>query len=68
VNVSLRSVDSAKLLKEIEKVPIDISGCLLGEKVRYAENHKFKAYINESLSRYFEFKSLYPEPNTVKFI
>ena len=43
------------------KVPVGISSCLLGEKVRYDGGHKNHSYINGTLSEYFEFKTFCPE-------
>ncbi len=44
-----------------EKIPVGISSCLLGNKVRYDGSHKHDAYITETLSRYFEFHPFCPE-------
>jgi len=44
-----------------EKIPIGISSCLLGNKVRYDGGHKHDAYITETLGRYFEFHPFCPE-------
>ncbi|WP_250657591.1 YbgA family protein [Alkalimarinus coralli] len=43
------------------KIPVGISSCLLGEKVRYDGGHKNDAYINGTLSEYFDFKPFCPE-------
>lgn len=43
------------------KIPIGISGCLLGQAVRFDGAHKWDACINETLSRYFEFVPFCPE-------
>ena len=43
------------------KIPIGISSCLLGEKVRYDGGHKNDAYIKGTLSEYFELKPFCPE-------
>ncbi len=43
------------------KIPVGISSCLLGEKVRYDGGHKNDSYINGTLSEYFEFKPFCPE-------
>jgi uncharacterized protein YbgA (DUF1722 family)/uncharacterized protein YbbK (DUF523 family) len=45
----------------IKKIPIGISSCLLGEKVRFDGGHKRDAYIMGTLSEYFEFKAFCPE-------
>ncbi len=43
------------------KIPVGISSCLLGENVRYDGTHKYDVYINEELSKYFEFRPFCPE-------
>lgn len=43
------------------RILIGISSCLLGEAVRYDGGHKFDAYINDTLSRYFDFAPICPE-------
>jgi uncharacterized protein YbbK (DUF523 family) len=43
------------------KIPVGISSCLLGENVRYDGTHKYDDYINEVLSKYFEFRPFCPE-------
>ena len=45
----------------MKKIPIGISSCLLGELVRFDGSHKRDAYINGTLSQYFEFKAYCPE-------
>lgn len=42
-------------------IPVGISSCLIGEKVRYDGGHRHNIYITESLSQYFEFRSFCPE-------
>ncbi len=44
-----------------KKPLLGISGCLLGEPVRFDGGHKRNAYIVQTLGRYFEFKSFCPE-------
>jgi uncharacterized protein YbgA (DUF1722 family)/uncharacterized protein YbbK (DUF523 family) len=44
-----------------EAVRVGISSCLLGEEVRFDGNHKHDAFINGTLSRYFEFIPVCPE-------
>lgn len=46
---------------KVTRILIGISSCLLGEAVRYDGGHKFDAYINETLSRYFDFAPMCPE-------
>ena len=42
-------------------IKIGISGCLLGEKIRWDTSHKFDPYINGTLARYFSFHPYCPE-------
>jgi len=43
------------------KIPVGISACLMGEKVRHNGGHKRDAYINGTLSSYFSFHGFCPE-------
>ena len=43
------------------KIPVGISGCLLGDKVRYDGGHQRCSYITKSLGEYFDFLSICPE-------
>jgi uncharacterized protein YbgA (DUF1722 family)/uncharacterized protein YbbK (DUF523 family) len=43
------------------RIPVGISSCLLGERVRYDGNHKHDAYITGTLSRLFELVPFCPE-------
>jgi uncharacterized protein YbgA (DUF1722 family)/uncharacterized protein YbbK (DUF523 family) len=45
----------------MQKIPIGISSCLLGQNVRFDGGHKRDAYINGTLSNYFEFHPFCPE-------
>lgn len=45
----------------MNRILIGVSSCLLGEPVRYDGGHKRDAYINGTLSRYFEFVPMCPE-------
>ena len=45
----------------MKKIPIGISSCLLGQAVRYDGGHKRDAYINGTLSEYFDFQPFCPE-------
>lgn len=45
----------------LEKIPIAISSCLLGQEVRYDGGHKHNAYITQTLGNYFEYTALCPE-------
>ncbi len=44
-----------------ERIPVGISSCLLGERVRYDGGHKHHSYIEQTLGRYFEFRPFCPE-------
>ncbi len=44
-----------------QKIPVGISSCLLGSEVRFNGGHKRDAYINGTLSEYFEFIPVCPE-------
>lgn len=48
-------------LKPDAHIRVGISRCLLGEKVRFDGGHKRDAFINNMLSRHFEFVSVCPE-------
>ncbi|MBF0469793.1 MAG: DUF1722 domain-containing protein [Gammaproteobacteria bacterium] len=43
------------------KIKIGISGCLLGEEVRYDGGHRHHSYITGTLGEWFEFRSFCPE-------
>ena len=43
------------------KIKIGVSGCLLGQNIRFNGQHKFHWYINEVLGHYFEYVSMCPE-------
>jgi len=45
----------------LQKIPIGISSCLLGEQVRYDGGHKSNSYIVQTLGQYFEFHPFCPE-------
>ncbi|MEI6543348.1 MAG: DUF523 and DUF1722 domain-containing protein [Methylococcales bacterium] len=45
----------------MKKIPIGISSCLLGELVRFDGSHKRDAYINGTLTHYFDFRPCCPE-------
>ncbi|MDH5650499.1 MAG: DUF523 and DUF1722 domain-containing protein [Gammaproteobacteria bacterium] len=46
---------------DIEKIPVGISSCLLGEPVRYDGAHKLNSYIVNTLGDYFDFVPFCPE-------
>lgn len=43
------------------KIPVGISSCLLGEKVRFDGGHKQHSYIISTLGQYFDFRTFCPE-------
>ncbi len=43
------------------KIPVGISSCLLGERVRYDGGHKKHSYIVDTLGEYFSFRPFCPE-------
>lgn len=45
----------------IEKIPIAISSCLLGQEVRYDGGHKHNAYLTETLGEFFAYTGFCPE-------
>lgn len=42
-------------------IPVGISSCLIGERVRFDGGHKQSRYIMDTLGEYFEFRSFCPE-------
>lgn len=45
----------------LEKIPVGISSCLLGQRVRFDGGHKGHSYITQTLGEYFEFRPFCPE-------
>lgn len=45
----------------IEKIPVAISSCLLGQAVRYDGSHKHNAYLTETLGKYLDYTGFCPE-------
>lgn len=45
----------------MDKIPVGISACLMGDEVRYNGGHKRDAYINGTLSGHFSFHRFCPE-------
>ena len=43
------------------KIPVGISSCLVGERVRYDGGHKLDTYITQTLGDYFEYSTFCPE-------
>ena len=46
---------------EQSRIPVGISSCVLGERVRYDGGRKKHSYIEHTLCDYFEFKGFCPE-------
>jgi uncharacterized protein YbgA (DUF1722 family)/uncharacterized protein YbbK (DUF523 family) len=49
------------VLRSMNKIPIGISSCLLGQEVRFDGGHKHDSYITGTLGQYFEFHPFCPE-------
>ncbi|WP_272991931.1 YbgA family protein [Porticoccus hydrocarbonoclasticus] len=45
----------------MDKIPVGISACLMGDEVRYNGGHKRDAYINGTLAGHFSFHRFCPE-------
>ena len=45
----------------VERIPVGVSGCLLGRAVRYDGGHKHDRYVTGVLGRYFEYVPCCPE-------
>lgn len=43
------------------KIPVGISSCLLGERVRFDSGHKQNAYIMHTLGKFFDYRPFCPE-------
>ena len=43
------------------KIKIEVSSCLLGEKVRWNGDHKQDRYVRDVLGNYFEYVPICPE-------
>ncbi len=46
---------------QLTGIPVGISGCLLGQNVRYNGGHKRSAFCVDNLAEYFDFKPVCPE-------
>ena len=46
---------------EADRIPVGVSSCLIGEKVRFDGGHKQNRYVMDTLGRFFEFRSFCPE-------
>ena len=49
------------MAENVEKIPLGVSSCLLGEKVRFDGGHKRNDFVVSQLNQFFEFKSFCPE-------
>ncbi|MEM7254378.1 MAG: DUF523 and DUF1722 domain-containing protein [Pseudomonadota bacterium] len=45
----------------MDKIPVGISSCLLGNEVRFDGGHKHDRYVTGTLGKYFDFKPICPE-------
>lgn len=43
------------------KIPVGVSSCLMGEKVRFDSGHKYHSFIVSTLGEFFEYKPFCPE-------
>ncbi|MFT5084507.1 MAG: hypothetical protein ACI9Y1_002562 [Lentisphaeria bacterium] len=59
INTDIKQQDDSPL--EAPKIPIGISSCLIGERVRFDSGHKNNAYITKTLCEYFDFQPFCPE-------
>lgn len=48
-------------MEKLDKPTVALSGCLLGEKIRYNGDHKRHSVVADSLNKIFNFKSFCPE-------
>ena len=53
--------NSEQIEEQNSKIPVGISSCLLGEKVRYDGGHKNNSYVGKTLGQYFDLQSFCPE-------
>ena len=44
-----------------DRIPIGVSSCLVGEKVRFDGGHKQNRYLLDTLGQYFAFRPFCPE-------
>lgn len=45
----------------MEKIPVGISACLLGEKVRYDGGHRHDRFLTDTLGKYLTYRPVCPE-------
>ena len=50
-----------KLLGGKSKIPVGVSSCLVGDKVRYDGDHKHSVFITDTLGQYLQFNKFCPE-------
>jgi uncharacterized protein YbgA (DUF1722 family)/uncharacterized protein YbbK (DUF523 family) len=50
-----------KMPEPFTKIPIGVSACLLGEKVRFDGGHKHDPYLTDTLGPYFDYVPVCPE-------
>ncbi len=48
---------SEQIEEQNNKIPVGISSCLLGEKVRYDGGHKNNSYVGKTLGQYFDLQA-----------
>jgi uncharacterized protein YbbK (DUF523 family) len=53
--------NSEQIEEQNIRIPVGISSCLLGEKVRYDGGHKNNSYVGKALGQYFELQTFCPE-------
>ena len=53
--------DPPACAEPIERIPVGVSGCLLGHAVRYDGGHKHDRYLTEVLGKYLEYVPYCPE-------
>ena len=49
-----------------EKIRLGVSGCLLGQKVRFDSGHKHNPYITQTMGEFFSFEPVAFEPKPVQ--
>ena len=51
----------SKMTPKQIKIPLGVSSCLIGERVRFNGGHKQDRYIMDTLGEYFSYRSFCPE-------
>jgi uncharacterized protein YbgA (DUF1722 family)/uncharacterized protein YbbK (DUF523 family) len=54
-------IEHDSLTGDGKRVAVGVSGCLLGQAVRFDGGHKRNSYVTDTLSQYFDFVSVCPE-------